>query len=90
MVGQRNFAFIPYEDLWRMGRRYSQQHFSEQVVPQYQTQVLRFVRELLNRLLDTNEEFTTPLFWCVQAQYNLRAVSTLMLITRFSAFKYRL
>lgn len=71
-----------------MHQRYFHQHFNEQVIPQYWSQVLKFPRELLKRLLDTPEKFETHIRWCVMAQYDFRIILTLVLPLGCSALKY--
>ncbi|KAF8885367.1 cytochrome P450 [Infundibulicybe gibba] len=51
------FAFMPYGDYWRSHRRLFHQEFHPTAAIRYQPQEMRVTREMLQRLLDTPDDF---------------------------------
>lgn len=55
---------MPYGNEWRAHRRTFHQHFNEQSVKRYETQISRYTAMFLKLLLDTPGQFLGHSRWC--------------------------
>lgn len=60
---------MPYGDEWRAHRRAFYQHFNEQAVQRYETQISRYTAMFLKLLLDTPGEFLDHSRWCAPSLF---------------------
>lgn len=60
---------MPYGDEWRAHRRAFHQHFNEQAVKRYETQISRYTVMFLKLLLDAPGEFLGHSRWCATISF---------------------